>query len=107
MRLSLLLFLFLEFFILIPSVIFIIGILQFLLFKNSQILLIITPPHATLQNIFVTIISPFVGGFFAYQYLERFKPVGLIAWKAKAIIFYSILFVGLVVFYQFFGNVMR
>lgn len=100
------LFLILEFFILIPSIIFVIGVLQYLLFGSSYLMFLVTPNGATLQNIFVTIISPFIGGFFAYQYLERLKPKGFIETCAKGIIFYSIMLVGLVIFYQFFESVL-
>lgn len=101
------LFLVLEFFILIPSVIFVFGILQLILFKRSFILDVVLPGNAVFQNIFITIISPTIGGFFAYQYLERFKPKGFIALKAKGIIFYSIMLVGLVIFYSFFTNIIK
>lgn len=98
------LFLVLEFFILIPSIIFLLGVFQYVISGDEYVLSIVTPNGATLQNIFVTIISPFIGGFFAYQYLERLKPKGFIALKTKGIIFYSIMLVGLVIAYQFFEN---
>lgn len=52
-----------------------------------------------LQNIGVTIISPLSGGFLAYQYLERFHPTGYSKMKAKGILAYSILEIGLVAVY--------
>jgi len=101
------LFLVLEFFILIPSIIFVFGILQFIFFQHSSILDVVLPKNAVFQNFFITIISPTIGGLFAYQYLEHFKPRGFIALKAKGIIFYSIILVGLVIFYSFFTNIIR
>lgn len=112
------LFLVLETFILAPSIIFLLGVLQFVIFNDPFLLTIVTPRGATLQNIFVTIISPFIGGFFAYQYLERFKPASQSSFSsksnpkryvfmvAKGIIFYSIMLVGLVIIYNFFENVL-
>lgn len=52
-----------------------------------------------LQNIGVLIVSPLAGGFFAYQYLERFRPTGYSKMKAKGILAYSIVEIGLVAVY--------
>ncbi len=107
MKLSPPLFLILEFFILAPSLLFILGVLQWFAFRNDFLLLTVTPNNVLIQNIFVTIVSPFAGGFIAYHYLERYKPKGLIAIKAKAIIFYSIMEIGLVLSYLVFENFPR
>ncbi len=103
-RLSPALFLVLEFIILIPSILFILGVLQWFIFRSSFLLLTVTPNKALLQNILVTIVSPFAGGFLAYHYLERYKPKGYIALKAKGIIFYSIMQIGLVLTYLVLEN---
>lgn len=91
-----------EFFILFPSVLFVFGIIIKIVTGNVFLLNILISPNNLLKNIFVEFISPLTGGFVAYNFLEREKPKGFWAIKAKGIIFYSILVVGLIIFSYFF-----
>lgn len=78
------LFLVSEFFMIIPSILFILGIIK----------------YDFIQNIFIAIVLPATGGFVAYNYLERYRVKGFIKTITKAIIGYSILEIGLVLFFS-------
>ena len=99
-KLSPALFLVLEIIILLPSLLFVLGLFSWILFTNSFIYQAVLST-SLMQNISITIVSPLAGGFFAYQYLERYKPKGLIKTTAKGILAYSILEIGLVLAYYF------
>lgn len=97
-KLSPALFLVLEFIILLPSLLFVLGLLSWVLFRNPFLYQNVLSANL-LQNAAVTIVSPLAGGFLAYQFLERYKPKGFIKTKAKGILAYSILEIGLVLAY--------
>lgn len=82
MKLSPALFLVLEFFMIFPSALFLLGFIN----------------YGLVQNLFILIIDPFAGGFLAYNYLERYGPKGFIRTLTKIIIAYSILEIGIVLF---------
>lgn len=103
LRLSPTLFLILESLILLPSLLFALGILMWVFFKNPGMYYAVISRN-TLQNIGVMIISPSAGGFFAYQYLERYKPKGFARFKARGIIVYSIFVLGLTSAYFLLGQ---
>lgn len=92
------LFLILEFFILLPSLLFSFGFLL-AVFQYAELLRIVVSSSSTGQNIGITIISPLAGGFFAYQYIERYHAVGYVKKIAKTILAYSIIEIGLVTAY--------
>lgn len=100
LRFSPTLFLFLEFFILLPSFLFVFGLIWYFITQDPSMYFLVTSQNM-LQNIGVTIISPLSGGFLAYQYLERYHPKGFIRLKAKGILAYSIVVIGLVLAYFF------
>lgn len=89
------LFIILEFFILLPSFLFFLGILEYIFNKTGFVIYYVTNLNL-IRSFFVTIVLPFAGGFLAYNYLERYKLKALIRKTAKAILAYSIIETGLV-----------
>jgi hypothetical protein len=81
-KLSPVVFLILEFFMLFPSVLFMLGVVK----------------YGLIQNVFMVIIGPLAGGFVAYNYLERYKLGNETSKIAKIFIAYSIIEIGIVVF---------
>lgn len=68
---------------------------MFILFKSTHLYSMVISENL-IMNFGVTILSPVAGGFFSYQYLERYTPKGYVRIKAKCILAYSIIVVGLV-----------
>lgn len=93
------LFLILEFFILTPSLLFLTGLLIWIIARDSLLYFMVVTPHFSLQNIGILILSPLSGGILAYGYMERYKVAGKVLRISKIILGYSILFTGLVAVY--------
>lgn len=82
MKLSPALFLVLEFFMIFPSVLFLLGVVS----------------YSLIQNILIVMVGPFAGGFLAYNYLEKYRPKRYLKTFTKLILAYSITEIGLVTF---------
>lgn len=96
LRLSPTLFLILEFFILLPSLLFIAGVLEWYINGTGQLLYVIGIQDIV-RGVIVTVLTPFAGGFLAYNYLERYGPKGYIRKITKLILGYAIIEIGLVI----------
>lgn len=98
------LFLVLEAIILLPNILFVVGLILWILMHSQNLYLMVISKNF-FQDFGVTIISPTAGGFLAYQYLERYHPQGFIKFKAKGILAYSIVVIGVVSAYFLLKNV--
>lgn len=98
-KLSPSLFLTLQFFILLPSILFVLSLILWILARSSFLYAIVLTPGISFQNIGVLIVSPLSGGIFAYGYMERYKVQGRLQRISKIILFYSILCIGLILAY--------
>jgi len=87
-------FIFSEFFILVPSLLLLVGIFLSL-FQNNNSLYYLVSGGLFLRSIFIGIIMPVAGGFLSYQYLERYAPAGFIKKIAKITLGYSIIEIGI------------
>lgn len=107
MRFSPTLFLVLQFFILFPSVLFILGVFFTFFAKDATVYNLVISKNI-LQNIGVLIISPLASGFVAYHYLERYRPEGFVELVSKYLLGYTIIILGstiIFLFLNFFSSI--
>ncbi len=91
------LFSILEFLILLPSLLFIVGVLEWYINRTGFLIFTLIGTNNLIKAALVTVILPFAGGFLAYNYLERYKLKGFIKALTKVILAYTIIEVGLVI----------
>ena len=100
MKFSPTLFLILQFFIIIPSVLFVLSILSIFFIKDSALYYLVITKN-TLQNIGILIVPPLTSGFVAYHYMERYRPQGFVALVSKCMLGYAITVLGMTIIFLF------
>lgn len=102
MKLSPALFITLETLLLLPSLIFMGGVLEYYFYGTGNIIQMVTGTDNFIKGFFVTLLTPFAAGFLAYNYIERYKIKPFIKLIAKLILFYAIIEIGLVIIFSLF-----